>query len=67
MLLPTSDILDDKKINDVLSDFGKVYNYMQNHSDASDMLAKLDGVKQVIDAVGEVAVAHSLACSSRLN
>ena len=65
MLRPTSDILDDQKINDVLNGFGNVYGFMQNNR---DVLAKIDGAKQVIDAVGEVGpVAHSLACSSRLN
>ena len=59
--LPTaSGGLDDGKMNDILDGLKKAYNYVQ---DNSGVLEKLDGAKQIMDAVGEVgSIAHSSAC-----
>ena len=59
--LPTaSGGLDDGKMNDILDGLKKAYNYVQ---DNSGVLEKLDGAKQIMDAVGEVSsIARSLTC-----
>ena len=61
MQLPTAtSVLDDGKIDDILSSLNKAYSYVQ---DNSDVLTKLDGAKQIMDAVGEVgSIVHSSAC-----
>ena len=52
MQLPSAtSVLDDGKIDDILNSLKKAYSYVQ---DNSDVLTKLDGAKQIMDAVGEV-------------
>ena len=51
--LPTSGgDLDDRKMDEILDGLRKAYNYVQ---DNSDVLEKLDGAKQIMNAVGEVS------------
>ena len=60
MKLPTASGELDSKMDDILSGLKKAYNYVH---DNSDVLEKLDGAKQIMDAVGEVSsIARSLSC-----
>ena len=56
----TTSVFDNGKIDDILNSLEKAYKYTR---DNSEVLSKLDGAKQIIDAVGEVgSIARSPAC-----
>jgi hypothetical protein len=61
--LPSSG-LDDKTVDVFLNDLKKAYSYVQKHE---DLLSKVDGVKQILDAVGKVSAYMSFrTCSSHV-
>jgi hypothetical protein len=49
--LPTSGVLDDRTINEILSHLKEAYGYVQSHK---EVLSKIDGAKEILDTLGKV-------------